>query len=198
MGRGNMTISKVMGVTTYSAVMNVADTDIANVMGVAQGGGGGATLLEGFEATPLTGLYSTWSAIDVGGGAPTVARTTSNVTQGTYSWRVNGITANGFGAIQSTFFDITPYIAAPTQFLIDVFVQTIAVTDSISFQVTDGTNTEIVDSSPGQTGAFTLTLPIGTISDLTNISVGIIAWGGVGYVPLSGNYDYYIDNLRAS
>jgi len=52
-----MTIAKVMGVTSYSAVMNVADSDIANVMGVTQGGG---TTFEvrvdsaGFEAVGLT------------------------------------------------------------------------------------------------------------------------------------------------
>lgn len=157
------------------------------------------TLLEGFEATPFTGLYTNWSTIDIGGGVPTVSRTTSNVTQGTYTWRVNGITANAFGIIQSDAFDITPYIAAPTQFLIDVYVQTINASDTVAFQVSDdgGVTSEVIESSPGQTGAFTLTLPIGALDDFTNISLLVVAWGGVGFNPLNGNYDFYIDNLRA-
>jgi len=194
-----MTIASVMGVTTYSTVMNVADTDIANVMGVAQGGGGGATLLEGFEDTPNTGLYTNWTPFDVGGGPPTVTRTTSNVTQGTYSWRVQAGVSNFFGYIIADPFDITPYIPSPTSFLLDVYVQTIDASDVIIFSASDdgGATGESIESSPGATGAFTLTLPIGALDDFTNIqfSIGAIS---PGPAPLNGTVDFYVDNLRAS
>lgn len=150
-------------------------------------------LLEGFEEVPFTGLYSDWSDQT---GTSTTSRTTSHVTQSSFTWRCQATTGNTY-QIATGVFDITPYIASPTQFQIDIFVQTINPADIVALSVSDSVNDEFAQSSLGQSGAFTLTVPIGTLTDFTNIQFVISGLNG-SFIPLVGAIDFYVDNLRAS
>lgn len=158
------------------------------------------TLLEGFEQVPLTGLYVTWDATNYGGGSPTVARTTSNVTQGTYSWRVNGAASVIIGALQfNDGYDISSLMTGKTQIKVDIFISTLNVSDRVALQITDNNsgNFDNIESSPGASGAITLTLNLSTVTDFTNCAIFIGAYGN-GQTPLNGAFDIYIDNLRAT
>lgn len=187
-----MTISKVMGVTNYSAVMDVADSNISNIMGVAQGGGGGATLLEGFEGTPLNALNGgTWVNFNLS----SATRTTSNVTQGTYSWRLQGDSdpsGGGTGLTGTTVtFDLTSY----TSILLDVFVATTTADTAFFIACEDiGGDYAEVQTADGVSGSFTVTLDISSMAVRNDSFFYIIMFGsGSG-----GTCDFYIDNLRAS
>lgn len=152
-----------------------------------------SALLEGFEATPYTGLYTTWSN---SGSSADATRTSSHVTQGSFTWRGQGA-AGQFIQYGTDLVDITPYIAAPTQIKVDVFTATINASDIVALLASDSLGgTDIITSSSGQTGAFTLTLPFSTVTDFTTLQVFV---GGISdsFGTLNGTMDVYFDNLRA-
>ena len=190
-----MAITSVMGVTTYSTVMNVADTSITSVMGVAQGGGGGATLLEGFEGTPLTGDLVWANPLSA-----TVSDSTSHVTQGSFSWQVSQ-TAAGFYALLghgaaygNSDIDLTGF----TSILLDVYVDSIGASDVVWLTVNDATATQFQQSTTaGVTGATTIILDISGSSDLSSCAI-VVLGAGNAFGGLGADIDFYIDNLRAS
>ncbi len=159
---------------------------------------GTPAVLEDFEATPNTGLYTTWTPLDLGGGAATVTRTTSHVTQGTYTWRIEAVIANGYGGTLSAVFDVTPYDPAPAEFKVDVYSVTLDAADVISIWISDdGFSTQdTASSTPGQTGAFTLTVTPVNVTDFTNLEILIVATNADLVNVISGNCDFYVDNLR--
>lgn len=156
------------------------------------------TLLEGFENTPSTGgpAWNPVSPIDYAGlSTPTVTRTSSHVTQGTFSWRIQGIIATlpGLG-VDST--DVTGVLTTSSTIKLDVFVQTINALDAIYFQISDGDTQPDATSIAGATGAFTLTVDTTGIVNYDNLSFLLTAMGS-GFAPISGAVDYYVDNMRA-
>lgn len=155
------------------------------------------TLLEGFEDTPTTGLYTNWTAVNFG-TPPALSRTTSHVTQGTYSWNITASPANFICIVASDPFDVSSYEPSVAQFKLDVYIDTIDSNDQVVFLVSDdgGTTSETQSTPLGSTGSFTLTVPIGAIDDLTNINFAIYGVGS-GFTPLNGAVDFYVDNIRA-
>lgn len=158
------------------------------------------TILENFEQNPPTGLYTDWYEFGAS-DPPTLARSSLHATQGSYSWKLNGSASIGYGFISNNpTLDVTPYIAAPTKIKVDVYIETLNAADRVALVVSDsgGVNGAIVYSSPGATGAITLTADIsGTGVDYQDMvfQVGVI---GADSAPLTGDFEIYIDNLRAS
>ena len=155
-------------------------------------------LIEGFEedpsgGLPIAGLYTTLSNA---GSSGSVDRTTSHVTQGTYSYRLQGAIAEVV-YLDLEQFDLTPIIAVPTQVKIDVYVQTINVIDEVFFYASDSLGGFDLLTSTGTTGAFTLTLPFATVNDFTTIAISVGVTGPLG-APLTSAADVYFDNLRGS
>jgi len=201
-----MTISKVMGVTDFTTVMNVAD--IANVMGVDNAIG--ATLLDGFESisgtlSEYTSSGYVWYQTSAAGTGLGITTSTSHVTQGSFSWRwqatslnvsgpgwqyrtssdyIVGVDLSGFNSIELDVFGAT----VPANVAIDFFVEDLP--DFNQFQF-DGTAT-------GFSGADTLVLDISgfTPTEKANCNIGMRIYNvGPG---TSGAVDIYIDYLRGS
>jgi hypothetical protein len=150
-------------------------------------------LIESFENIPFTGsLYSPWDNF-VTSGTTSVTRTSSHVTQGSFSWRMTAsATSNpAENAIRITGVNLTGYVSL----LVDCFVQTATGSDyaEISLIVGDGVTDsfEVVTT----TGTFVLTADLTVFSDKSNLSVLLFTGGdGSGSVSL----DAYFDNLIAS
>ena len=152
------------------------------------GGPPAAVLLEGFEATPFTGLYSDWVTVF---GGPTVTRTSSHVTQGSFSWDVSGSSAFT-GVRQSPTWDLTAVIPSPTTFYVDVFIQTMPAGGTLRFSIVDDNtgNQDSAVTAASATGAFTLQFTKSNVTDFTAIYFQISA------SPIGGAVDFYVDNLR--
>ncbi len=149
-------------------------------------------ILETFEATPIVGDL-TWNVnFPVGGGlsgaGTTNTRTTSNVTQGTYSWRNQG-TASGtdYPGLESDAVDLTGY----TDIYLNFFVTTTP--GSVVFELYNAGYTNVRTASSGATGALTLThdlvLAAGAGLDLSAVYIAFYSSG-------TGASDYYVDYLR--
>ncbi len=158
----------------------------------------GPVVMEDFEANPYTGLYTTWVENSTG----STVRSVLHVTQGSFSWNTLGLSSAVIGGIDSDagdYIDVSSLFASPTQFKIDIFVTTLNASDCIIFGATDNNTaaTDYVQSSPGASGAFTLTIPIVNITDFTAIYFFVYA-AGSGFTALHGNYNFFMDNLRVS
>lgn len=121
-----------------------------------------------------------------------VTRTTSNATQGTYSWEISADTSLGpAGIIQTNTVDVTGY----THIKVDLTAVTTATGDIYELYVTDGTYAIFVDSSTSFTGSTTLDVDLTTEPSfdktITQIYV-IIYSSGSGGLCL-----FRVDNLRA-
>lgn len=162
-------------------------------------------LLEGFEAISGSDPWiSTYSWYDVSAATPTVTRTTSNVTEGTYSWRTQDTSLTGSSVLGagSAFGGSVINLAGYTTLEVDVYVTTIGASSYALATVQDSAFIAVTGaiSTMGVTGATTLTLDITDITtgggDLSNvvIFIGVENSGG----PISSAYDIYFDNLRVS
>jgi hypothetical protein len=168
---------------------------------------GPSVVLEAFENTPAAeGVPGTggpaWTDIvwldAASTSGVTVTRTTSHVTEGTYSWRVQGATASFPLFNPSGFQDITATASSASTIDIDVYVTSINAADFVVLNVQDGTNTILVASSAGQTGAFTLSVDV-TGFDFSNLIYAVVVAGdATGSTPLNGACDVYFDNLRTN
>lgn len=157
--------------------------------------------LEDFEGNPLTSdLTWTKDLTPVGFSLSvcTVTRSTSHVTQGTYSWELLGTTAlgNAVGIMTTTPVDLSGY-----QILgIDTYGSTIPAGTGLALIIIDG-NSNVYQTlgTTGATGAFTLISSLLDAVytngiDLTTCYIAILAsdfdfTGG-------GTTDYFIDWLR--
>jgi hypothetical protein len=148
------------------------------------------TLLEGFEATPFTGLFADWDVVFAG---PTVTRTASHVTQGSFSWESSG-SALFTGIKQPTPWNLGAVLPAPTLFAVDVFIQTMPAGGTLRFSIFDDNtgNTDSAATAASATGAFTLQFAPSNVTDFSAVFFQISA------SPISGAVDFYADNLRAS
>lgn len=186
-----MAITSICGVTSFSDVNNIADSNINSINGVAIGGGGGATLIEGFESFTNNGngTFTTtrlWN--ELGAAFVIPSQSTSNVTQGTFSLQlVCGIDATG--AEFANFEDLSAY----TTFELDVKPSGLSLT-STNFQITDGTNTASASSSLGVATAATLTLQ--PLSSGVNLSACKVRIRSIDI--LDSGQTIYADNLRAA
>lgn len=162
-------------------------------------------LIDGFESPTITGSgFSTdvasllnWTGGAVA-GTTVITSSTSNVTQGSNSLRINapgeqfyaGLTT--IGADTETPVDLTGY----TKALLDITVVTFTHdAGSITFGVQNksGSDSASAETPVGQTGSFTLEVDLTQISNLSELYFAIIADMESG-VP--NDYDFYIDNLR--
>lgn len=159
-------------------------------------------LLDGFEGAITggisgTGLYENWT-VTAFGSIPTLSRTTSHVTQGSFSWEVTGLVTDALGGVvQNATWDATVVNASPDAVKLDVFIQTLNANDYVTLLVQDSSS--IVDFAStvlGQTGAHTLTLFPFNVTDYSDVQFGVIV--GDITIGLHGSYDVFFDNLRAA
>lgn len=156
-----------------------------------------STLIDGFEGNPLTSTLP-WTknmVISFGGlQVSTVTRTTSNVTQGVYTWRLQGTngSSNAVGLEQANTINLTGF----TTLSIDMFIVTTNALTKFNLQAYDsvGSNYEIIGSASGVTGAITLNLDLTVLPDLSAVNIAFFPLTGGADIPV----DYYVDNLRAS
>lgn len=164
------------------------------------------TLLEGFENTPAAEASlgtggPAWTQVlwfdAAATGGVTVARTTSNVTQGTYSWRAQGVSGSLPALTVGTFEDITATVTSAATIDIDVYVATINASDYVILVVEDTVTQVTQASTAGQSGAFILSIdPTGL--DFSSLTWALVVAGAADLsLPLNGACDVYIDNLRA-
>lgn len=159
-------------------------------------------LLDGFEAIASSDpwISSGYSWYDGTFTAPTVTRTSSNVTQGSFSWRLQDTEV--FGGAQlaagNPFFggaiiDLSSY----TYLKIDSFGATIPAGTRIVLTVVDGSFTGgSATTVNGFTGSTTLELDLTSLGiDLSDILI-LIGVENDGVTP-EGAFDVYFDNLRA-
>jgi hypothetical protein len=184
-----MTIGKVMGVTTYATVMNVADSDITSVMSVAQGGGGGTALIEGFESV-IGNLpqQQTWS--DDSFGTPVAAASLLHVTEGTFSM-LTSVPDFDSGYDISTTVDLT----GKNTVEIDLYMQDFDIdNDSMQIFMTNVGSVNFDTWFPsGSIGAETIPMDITSWSGKNAITINIAIYPG-STTPIN----VYLDNLRAS
>jgi len=157
---------------------------------LGSGGSEGANTLETFENNPLSGDIS-WTTVWSDGSTHvgTVTRTTTSVTQGTYSWRVEGTVADAFeypGFESTNSYDVS---GATTLYL---DIDAVALGDSggsLVFSLYDGTY--YWSYQTGFLGAETLVLDLtSTVDiDLTNVVIQVYAFAD------SGDIDFYVDKL---
>lgn len=144
------------------------------------------TLLEGFEATPLVSDY-TWLELT---GTATVTRSTSNVTQGTYSWEISG-PDGGLLISGSPLGTATIDLSSYTTIEIDLYGTTTPA-DIYQFTVGAADFSGQIDTATtsGFTGSTTLTLDLTTATfDLSDVYISITIGSGPAL--------FYIDNIRA-
>lgn len=142
------------------------------------GGGPPPLVIETFENTPLTGSGTvTWAS----SGSPTLARSSLNVTQGSFSWKIT----DDSGSILSSSANGTGYTNAK------IDITTVGSFTTTSLGVYESNGTTLVSESyyfagPGTT---TLTVPITAALDITQIRFKITLVDAV-------SFDCYVDNLR--
>lgn len=149
-------------------------------------GGGGETLLEGFET--ISGLGPWTGDLEWDGSGAAVTRTSSNVTQGSFTWRVIG-TQSVFNVLALTnSVDLT----GKTDVMIDVYVVTNHGT-GIRMSINDGAEGEADSNFFTGTGAQTLTTSIAGFGSPSTCFIN------VGFTNTDENgVEFYMDNLRAS
>jgi len=148
-------------------------------------------LLEGFESFS-GGLPDTlnWSDISAGSGN-TISQSSSNVTEGSFSCRMQSAdVANGTPAIKTP--EEINLSTASTLFL-DVTISTIQTDTYIELLASiDGEGETVFIDAPNSVGSYTLELDISPLSSKTAVGIAIFAYT---FGP-AGALDFYIDNLR--
>lgn len=144
--------------------------------------------LERFESAPYTSDL-VWSLVL----GQAVTRTSSHVTQGTYTWRCQGLVADTLFQMTATLPDLTGYNTVT----LDVYVTTVDTNNAVILDFNSGAYQ--ISTTPGTTGAFTVTADISGIADKTAILLTIYGANYSGSVVdvLTGNIDFYVDNLLA-
>jgi len=150
-------------------------------------------LLDSFEETPLTSTLAwsqTWSDGSANGG--TIDRTTTDVTQGTYSWSIaiSDVSGDMYPGIESPLVDLTGY----SEITLDINIDTLPTggyfTLSLYDPVAEDYHTSM-GSIYGVAGDTTLSVVLtGATIDLSSCHIQIYGYGASG--PLLA----YIDNLR--
>lgn len=149
------------------------------------------TVLEGFE-TFAGGLPDTLDWAD-NGSASTITQTTSHVTEGTYSCRLQVADGSadffnistGSGSFLT---DLTGY----SSISIDVYVDDVPTDGWIIFSVFDLDENLIFDTTTeGTTGAFTLNIDLGSLTSPDRTTIIIRSQNSAD--PTA--YDTYVDNL---
>lgn len=175
---GNVTINKIRLGTTLINKVYLGSSQIYPTAG------GGATLLEGFEVFS-GGLPNTLPWANSSG---TIAQSSSNVTQGSFSCRVQGVTSGNNLDTETNGIDLT----GKTTLRMDVFVQTIGASASVkleAYSVVDVNSASDVTTAGG-TGSFSLVVDLTSLSNKTDIEFFIYQTSAIDI------FDYYIDNLR--
>jgi hypothetical protein len=181
---GNVQINKIyLGSTLINKVYLGAN----QVYPVGSGGGGGGTLLEGFESFSL-GLPNTLNWSDAGSSGQTITQSASNVTQGSFSCRIQ--LGNPLTDIMALFTPEENNLTGFNTVKLDINVVSIGATGSIGFVAENAEDFRQSDTSG--TGAQTLTLDISAFGDKTNFAFYIQVSNGV-----AGAIDIYVDNLGA-
>jgi len=150
------------------------------------------SISETFENAPLSGDISwtdVWSDGSVNGA--TITRSTSNPTQGTYTWRVQG-TADGTNYLGFETADIYD-LSSLTSISVDFYVQEIPNVGNFVISLYDGTDYYEEDTTA--LGATTLTINIAAASgsvDVSNVTISFYAFG------IANDADFYVDNLISS
>jgi hypothetical protein len=184
---------------TASATLTVGT---ASSVWTVQTEGTPSGVFETFEGAPLTG-DRTWTKDLTNLGAPvgaqtvTVTSSTSNVTQGAHSWRLQGTASTSSipGIIDASPVDLSGF----TSVSIDITAAATPDNTEYVFGASDGTVGSWLYSSAatsaGFTGSTTLTLDLTSYSgDLTAVYLFMLP----NTVSGSGSVDYYIDNLIAN
>lgn len=147
------------------------------------------TLIEGYEIAPYT---STLEWFDDGGNL-TTTRTSSNVTQGSFTWRLQSLNSFLLGSGPAWSFPAVD-LSAYTTLKINYFAASVPLTGTLQLTVADAAFTDQIDivSAADPSGAITLTLDLTTATfDLSETNIALISNG-------VGTWDVYADNLRAS
>lgn len=161
-------------------------------------------LLDGFNSISGTGPWTSdleWS--DSAGSGFTVSRTTSNVTEGTHTWRIQHSSvpaADNALATGSIFGATTVDLSGYTSLSIDVFGAAIPAGSEMVlavFDLSDFSSTSF-GAGDGVAGSNTLTIDLTILSPRTDclIIFGVDNLGGENSIESA--CDMYADNLRAS
>lgn len=148
------------------------------------------TVIESFENTPFTGSgdVATWME----NGTATWARTTSNVTQGTYSWRCQVPQFDSQNLSNSAYpLDLSAY----TELSLDVYITSmVGANDFFIIALFDGSVFATALTPPGTTGSFTTTIVFADFPgfDPSNCLL-LLGRDGSDFEAA----EFYVDNLRA-
>lgn len=155
-------------------------------------------VLESFEGTPLTGDV-TWTKTFQDGTTSvcTVTSTTSHVTEGAKTWRIQGNSGllDYAGLSTSAGIDLSTY----TSVSIDVYIATINAGSYITLFISDAgaANSYYTGATTtGATGAFTITTLVADI--VTNLGSATGVYFSIYADGVPAAVDYYIDNLVSS
>jgi len=124
-----------------------------------------------------------------------VARSASHTTEGSFSWEIQG------AAIDADYVELRlvptygfNLFGAETLEL-DLFIVDIDAVDYVKFTVYDATSTEFyAETSPGQTGAVTLSVDLTGSTDLRNCTISIVVFGP-GETQITSDCIVHVDNL---
>src|SRR5574343_1596439 len=192
--------------STAVTALNIGSTNVTKAYRgsteVFPGGGNppAASVLEGFEGTPLTGDL-TWTKTfqDFAVSTCTVTSSVLHVTQGSNSWKFVGDTSssNRVGIETSSPLNLSGY----TTISIDIYVETVATNDAVIFYFQDAGGNNLYAgpfTTLSTTGAYTLTANIADIAT-AGISTSAVYVSFFGFMLGSGGASvFYADNLRAA
>lgn len=157
----------------------------------------GEYIIDDFEATPLVSDL-TWEKYEVT-STMTVTRETSNVTEGTYSWRLQGTVDNthviGLGSPDVSLATFTIDLSAYTHISMDIHVATMI--DDVEYTLTvadSAANSAQATTGGSATGSYTLLVDISSFTSKNECYIFLAGQKATPSAP-SGTADVYIDNL---